>query len=37
MLLVDKEIEIIYNLAQRVLDYQELITSCSDLCGELDR
>jgi DNA mismatch repair protein MSH5 len=33
----DKEIEIIYSLAQRVLYYKDLITTCSDLCGELDR
>ena len=35
--LADKEIEIIHNLAQRVLIYQELIIGCSEICGELDR
>ena len=33
----DKEIEIIHHLAQRVLAHQDLIKTCSDICGELDR
>lgn len=33
----DREIEISHELAQFVLQYEELITSCSDVCGELDR
>lgn len=32
----DIEIEISYNLAQRVLQYEEMLVSVSDLCGELD-
>lgn len=33
----DREIEISHELAQFVLQYEELFTSCSDVCGELDR
>lgn len=33
----DREIEISHELAQFVLQYKELILSCSDICGELDR
>jgi DNA mismatch repair protein MSH5 len=33
----DREIEISHELAQYVLQYEELLTSCSDVCGELDR
>ena len=33
----DREIEISHELAQYVLQYEELLMSCSDLCGELDR
>ncbi|KAH9870721.1 hypothetical protein IAQ61_006199 [Plenodomus lingam] len=33
----DREIEISHELAQHVLQYEELITTCSDICGELDR
>lgn len=32
----DREIEISHELAQHVLQYEELITTCSDICGELD-
>ncbi|KAF3043231.1 MutS protein msh5 [Didymella heteroderae] len=32
----DREIEISHELAQFVLQYEELFTSCSDVCGELD-
>lgn len=33
----DREIEISHELAQFVLQYEELLTRCSDICGELDR
>ena len=33
----DREIEISHELAQYVLQYEELLTVCSDICGELDR
>lgn len=33
----DKEIEIVHELAQKVLEYEELLTTTSDICGELDR
>ncbi|KAF1930781.1 mismatch repair protein 5 [Didymella exigua CBS 183.55] len=32
----DREIEISHELAQFVLQYEELFASCSDICGELD-
>lgn len=32
----DKEIEIIHELAQELLNYEELLTTVSDICGELD-
>jgi DNA mismatch repair protein MSH5 len=32
----DREIEISHELAQYLLQYEELLTSCSDICGELD-
>ncbi|KAH7414103.1 muts domain V-domain-containing protein [Phaeosphaeria sp. MPI-PUGE-AT-0046c] len=32
----DREIEISHELAQFVLQYEELLTRCSDICGELD-
>lgn len=32
----DREIEISHELAQFVLQYEDLFTSCSDACGELD-
>ncbi|KAF2856085.1 hypothetical protein T440DRAFT_494901 [Plenodomus tracheiphilus IPT5] len=32
----DREIEISHELAQHLLQYEELIASCSDICGELD-
>lgn len=34
--LLEKEIEIAYELAQRVLEYEEMLVAVSDLCGELD-
>ncbi|KAI9673524.1 MAG: MutS protein msh5 [Trizodia sp. TS-e1964] len=30
------EIEIIHQLAQKILEHEELLTECSDICGELD-
>jgi DNA mismatch repair protein MSH5 len=33
----DREIEISHELVQFVLQYEELLTTCSDVCGELDR
>ncbi|KAF2145739.1 uncharacterized protein K452DRAFT_244048, partial [Aplosporella prunicola CBS 121167] len=35
-LICDREIEIIHALAQSILDYEELLTSTSDICAELD-
>lgn len=32
----DREIEISHELAQFVLRYEQLFTTCSDICGELD-
>ncbi|KAF1968338.1 mismatch repair protein 5 [Bimuria novae-zelandiae CBS 107.79] len=32
----DREIEISHELAQYVLEYEELLTTASDVCGELD-
>ncbi len=34
---IDKEIEIIHELAQRVLEYENMLCVISDICGELDR
>ncbi|KAI9839819.1 MAG: hypothetical protein M1819_000009 [Sarea resinae] len=36
LLRADREIEIIYELAQSVLEYEDLLNTASDLCGELD-
>jgi DNA mismatch repair protein MSH5 len=33
----DREIEISHELAQFVLEYETLLTTASDICGELDR
>lgn len=33
---LDREIEIVHDLAQRVLRFEELLNTCSDICGELD-
>lgn len=35
--LADREIEIIYKLGQDILQYEDLLTRASDVCGELDR
>lgn len=34
--ILDMEIEIVQNLGQRVLEFEELIVTTSDICGELD-
>ena len=33
----DKEIEIIHELGQRVLEQEKMLNQTSDACGELDR
>jgi DNA mismatch repair protein MSH5 len=33
----EKEIEIVYDLAQKVLQYEGMLVEASDICGELDR
>ncbi|KAG0649696.1 hypothetical protein D0Z07_3763 [Hyphodiscus hymeniophilus] len=35
-MICDREIEIIHDLAVKVLEHEKLIIRCSDLCGELD-
>ncbi|KAJ5217788.1 uncharacterized protein N7469_011413 [Penicillium citrinum] len=35
-LICEKEIEIVYDLAQNVLQYEEMLVDTSDICGELD-
>ncbi|KAL4924405.1 MutS family protein MSH5 [Aspergillus undulatus] len=35
-LICEKEIEIVYDLAQRVLQYEKVLIKASDVCGELD-
>ncbi|KAK4975591.1 chaperone ATPase hsp78 [Elasticomyces elasticus] len=35
-LICEKEIEVIHGLAQNVLEYEELLNTASDVCGELD-
>jgi DNA mismatch repair protein MSH5 len=32
----DKEIEVLQDLAQNVLEYEDLLITCSEICGELD-
>jgi DNA mismatch repair protein MSH5 len=32
----DREIEIVHDLAQYVLEFEQLLTAASDICGELD-
>lgn len=34
---LEKEIEIVYDLAQRVLQYENVLIETSDICGEMDR
>lgn len=33
----EKEIEIVYELAQKVLHFEQALLKASDICGELDR
>ncbi|RDI85632.1 hypothetical protein Vi05172_g4312 [Venturia inaequalis] len=35
-MICDKEIEIVHELAESILQYEELLTTVSDICGELD-
>ncbi|KAL4872765.1 muts domain V-domain-containing protein [Aspergillus spectabilis] len=35
-LVCEKEIEIVYDLAQRVLQYENVLIEASDVCGEID-
>ncbi|CEN62376.1 hypothetical protein ASPCAL09011 [Aspergillus calidoustus] len=35
-LICEKEIEIVYDLAQRVLQYDKVLVEASDVCGEID-
>ncbi|KAJ5091752.1 DNA mismatch repair protein MutS core [Penicillium alfredii] len=35
-LICEKEIEIVYDLAQRVLQYESALVDASDICGEID-
>lgn len=35
--LPEKEIEIVYDLAQRVLQYEDVLVEASDICGDVDR
>ncbi|RSL68484.1 hypothetical protein CEP53_002567 [Fusarium sp. AF-6] len=34
--LADREVEIIYGLANRILEHEEVLISASDMCGEFD-
>ncbi|KAI1937800.1 hypothetical protein LOZ39_005842 [Ophidiomyces ophidiicola] len=35
-IICEKEIEIVYDLAQRILGYEPLLVEASDICGEID-
>lgn len=35
--ITEKEIEITYDLAQRVLEHESMLVEASDVCGEIDR
>ncbi|KAI1920455.1 hypothetical protein LOZ58_002923 [Ophidiomyces ophidiicola] len=35
-IICEKEIEIVYDLAQRILGYKPLLVEASDICGEID-
>lgn len=37
IVLLEKEIEIVYDLAQRVLQYETVLLEASDICGQIDR
>lgn len=34
---IEKEIEIVYELAQRVLQHEQMLLEASDICGQIDR
>ena len=34
---LEKEIEIVYALAQRVLQHEKTLVEASDICGQIDR
>lgn len=34
---IDKEIEIVHGLAEKIVEYEDMLNTCSDICGELDR
>lgn len=34
---LEKEIEIVYDLAQRVLRFENMLVEASDICGQIDR
>ncbi|KAH8425984.1 MutS family protein MSH5 [Aspergillus melleus] len=36
-LICEKEIEIVYELAQKVLQYEKVLIEASDICGQVDR
>ena len=33
----EKEIEIVYDLAQKIQRYEDVLVDASDVCGEIDR
>ena len=33
---LDREIEIVHQLAEKVLEYEPILAEISDICGELD-
>jgi hypothetical protein len=35
--LTEREIEIVHEMSQKVLEQEKLLTTVSDLCGEVDR
>lgn len=37
LLVLEKEIEIVYDLAQRVLRFEDALVESSDVCGQIDR
>lgn len=36
-MIIEKEIEIVYELAQNILKYEKMLVETSDICGEIDR
>lgn len=35
--LTEREIEIVYDLAQKIQHYEKVLVDASDVCGEIDR